>query len=226
MQPPSILFWKQKHWHVTWLLIAIQFPLPIRTIYSVQHLPSLPEILVSESFSNKLHLLHSKSTSALCSFFHSCKSLKKSHHPVSLSILLLCFPFVHGTLQSDSTQDDTYSLLLLAVCLPDYTLLEHEPQRSSACVSSLVTSTSLQPHGLEPTRLLCPWDSPGKNTGVGCHFLLQGIFPTQGLNPGLLQCRKILYHLNYQESIQVGSAFSPIPLVSRIVSDMCRFSNK
>ena len=38
---------------------------------------------------------------------------------------------------------------------------------------------SLQPHGLWPARLLCPWDSPGKNTGVGCHFLLQGIFLTQ-----------------------------------------------
>ena len=44
-----------------------------------------------------------------------------------------------------------------------------------------------------PTRLLCPWDLPGKNTGVGCHFLLQGIFPTQGVNPGLLYCRQILY---------------------------------
>ena len=42
------------------------------------------------------------------------------------------------------------------------------------------------------TRLLCPWDFPGKNTGVGCHFLLQGIFPTQGSNPGLLHCRRIL----------------------------------
>ena len=41
-------------------------------------------------------------------------------------------------------------------------------------------------HGLQPTRLLCPWDSPGKNTGVGCHFLLQGIFLTQGSNPSLL----------------------------------------
>ena len=45
-----------------------------------------------------------------------------------------------------------------------------------------VVSDSLQPHGLEPTRLLCPWDSPDKNAGVGCHFLLQGIFLTQGLN--------------------------------------------
>ena len=47
-------------------------------------------------------------------------------------------------------------------------------------------STSLWPHELQPTRLLCPWDSPGKNTGVGCHALLQGIFPTQGLNLSLL----------------------------------------
>ena len=41
-------------------------------------------------------------------------------------------------------------------------------------------------------------DSPGKNTGVGCHALLQGIFPTQGSNPGLLHCRQILYHLSHQ----------------------------
>ena len=49
-----------------------------------------------------------------------------------------------------------------------------------------VLSNSLQPHGLYSARLLCPWDSPGKNTEVGCHALLQGIFSTQELNPGLL----------------------------------------
>ena len=43
-------------------------------------------------------------------------------------------------------------------------------------------------------------DSPGQNSGVGCHALLQGIFPTQGLNPGLSHCRQILYHLNHQGS--------------------------
>ena len=46
-------------------------------------------------------------------------------------------------------------------------------------------------------------DSPGKNAGVGCHVLLQGIFPTQGLNPGLLHYRQIFYHLSHQ-----GSPFS------------------
>ena len=49
-----------------------------------------------------------------------------------------------------------------------------------------VMSDSLRPYGLEPARLLCPWDFPGRNTGVCCHFLLQGIFPTQGLNIHLL----------------------------------------
>ena len=49
-------------------------------------------------------------------------------------------------------------------------------------------------------RLLCPWDSPGKNTGVGCHFLLLGVFLTQGSNPGLVHCRQILYWLSHQGS--------------------------
>ena len=47
---------------------------------------------------------------------------------------------------------------------------------------------------------LCPWDCPGENTGVGCHALLQGIFLTQGSNPGLLHCRWILYRLSHQGS--------------------------
>ena len=55
-----------------------------------------------------------------------------------------------------------------------------------------VTTDSLQPHGLSPARLLCPWDFPGKNTGVGCYFLLQGIFPTRESNPYLLHCTQIL----------------------------------
>ena len=46
----------------------------------------------------------------------------------------------------------------------------------------------------------CPWNSLGKNTGVGCHFILQGIFPIQGSNLGLPHCRQILYHLSHQWS--------------------------
>ena len=58
-------------------------------------------------------------------------------------------------------------------------------------------------HGLEPTRLFCPWNSPGKNTGMGSLSFLQGIFPTQGSNLGLPQCRWILYHLSHQGSLRM-----------------------
>ena len=68
------------------------------------------------------------------------------------------------------------------------------------CFSLSVVSDSLRPHRLKPGGLLCPWDSPGKNTGVCCYFLLQRIFPTQGTNPILLQCRQTLYHLSHHGS--------------------------
>ena len=66
--------------------------------------------------------------------------------------------------------------------------------------SCSVVSDSLRPHGLQPTSLLRPWDPSGKDTGVGCHSFLQGIFLTQGLNPGLLHCRQTLYGLTHQGS--------------------------
>ena len=56
-------------------------------------------------------------------------------------------------------------------------------------------SNSLQPQGL-----YSPWSSPGQNTGVGSLSLLQGIFPTQGWNPGLLHCRGFLYQLSHKGS--------------------------
>ena len=71
----------------------------------------------------------------------------------------------------------------------------------SSCGGGLVAKTC--PTLITPWTLacqaLCPWDSPGKNTGVGCHFLLQGIFLTQEWNPGLLHCRQILYQLGYSQ---------------------------
>ena len=74
--------------------------------------------------------------------------------------------------------------------------------------SCSVVSDSLQPHGLQPIRFLCPWDSPAKNTGVDCHFLLQGIFPTQGSNRGLRHCRQTLY-----------------PLPSKLPGSVCSFKS-
>ena len=66
------------------------------------------------------------------------------------------------------------------------------------CLDPQSCPTLLWLRGMLPTRLLCPWDSPGKNTGVGCHFLLQGIFQTQGSNPSLLHSKAdslLLSHL-------------------------------
>ena len=63
------------------------------------------------------------------------------------------------------------------------------------CESFSVVSDSLLTHGLYG-----PWNSPGQNTGVGSLSLLQGIFPTQGLNPGLLHCRRILYQVSHKGS--------------------------
>ena len=84
--------------------------------------------------------------------------------------------------------------LCLAECL--YTLCFYTFISVSICSSMSITillyicafiaSDSLQPHGLPPGKLFCPWDFPGKNTGVDCHFLFRGIFPTQESNPNLL----------------------------------------
>ena len=67
-------------------------------------------------------------------------------------------------------------------------------------LSHSVVSDSLWPHDCSPPGSSVHGDSPGKNIGAGCHALLQGIFPTQGLNPHLPHCRQILYHLSHQGS--------------------------
>ena len=86
--------------------------------------------------------------------------------------------------------------------------------RSLPCtLSSSVVSNSLRPHELQPSRLLCPWNFPGKNTEMGCHFLLQGIFPTQESNPPLLDL------LPWQEdSLPLSHWGSP-----GIITDTCAY---
>ena len=69
------------------------------------------------------------------------------------------------------------------------------------CAVRLVAQSCLtpcDPMNCSPSGSSVHGDSPGQNTGVGCHALLQGIFPKQGLNPVLFHCRQILYHLSYQ----------------------------
>ena len=84
-------------------------------------------------------------------------------------------------------------------CLPQFAQT-HVHWVSDASESGSRSILSLWPHGLYPARLLCPLNCPGRNTGVGCLSLLQGIFPTQESNPDLPHCRRILYCLSYQGS--------------------------
>ena len=79
--------------------------------------------------------------------------------------------------------------------------------------SRSVVSDSLQPHRLlpmEPTRLLCPWDSPGKNTGVGCHFLFQGNFLTQDQTRVSCIAGRFFTELSHKGSLitTMGESFS------------------
>ena len=86
--------------------------------------------------------------------------------------------------------------LSISVCVYKYL----DKIMCSVSVSRSVVSNSLRPHGLYPARLLCPWGFPGKNIRVGCHCFLQGIFLTWESDPGLLNCRRILYHVSYRGS--------------------------
>ena len=73
-----------------------------------------------------------------------------------------------------------------------------------ACMLSCFSGVWLfVPHGLQRARLHCPWNSLGKNSGVGCHALLQGIFSTQGLNWDLPHWRWIHYCLSHQKSTRI-----------------------
>ena len=113
-------------------------------------------------------------------------------------------------LYSDLNHHPHHPILIISVSppvrLPICSLtpkILHRSRPVISCSPTLVkvkvtqSCPTLQRHGLQPARLLCSWNSPGKNTGVGCHFLLQGIFPTQGSNSGLPRCRQILYHLSH-----------------------------
>ena len=74
-------------------------------------------------------------------------------------------------------------------------------KRKKECVLAQLCPTHCDP--MDCTRLLCPWNSLGKNTEVNCQFHLQGIFPTQGSNLGLQHCGQIPYHLSHSEADNV-----------------------
>ena len=98
-------------------------------------------------------------------------------------------------------------------------LMPHIPkmQEGKERVSHLAVSISLWLHRLELARPLCPWDSPGKNTGVGSDYLNHGIFLTQELNWSLLNCSQILYWLSYERSTFVSLLYILLYIVREIL---------
>ena len=137
--------------------------------------------------------------SAIPSYSAFKKEEKKIHWSWFCSCLVFWLIIIH---QSKN------QLLIFSVAKTDFSTKHFNSKLKLKCVKrehmlksvrccfvvDKLCPTLLRPCGLQPARLLCPWDSPGKNTRVGCHFLLQGIFLTQGLNPCLLLGRQILYH--------------------------------
>ena len=93
-----------------------------------------------------------------------------------------------------------------------YCLSVNFPLLKSVRTCSVCVSNSLKPHELQPARLPYPWDSPSNNTGVGCHFLLQGIFPPQGSNPHLLfLLLSLILTLHWQlDSLPLESPGKPV----------------
>ena len=129
-----------------------------------------------------LHLGHPRSSASQRERPYTGHILPHSLHPAVL----------HSQGQHPSLT--THQNLLSCVSFPKSTdvskmiksIIQSVILKSAGVLSCSFMSDSVQPHGLQPTRLLCPWNFSGKNTAMGCYFLLQGIFPTQGLNPHLL----------------------------------------
>ena len=114
---------------------------------------------------------------------HHCSVIGKNKSDSIVDLFLLhsrSASFTQTSFKGDSAKNRTVKLL---------------QEQLLCCVSC-----SISPILCNPTDSSPPWNSPGKNAGVGCHSLLQGIFLTQGLSLSLLHCRQILYHLSHQTS--------------------------
>ena len=115
-------------------------------------------------------------------------SSKNKNRNIPGNHILLCTEKLNGNFSKKNIQKATSigKKMLSVTNHQENAYLKHVPVYLHLCSVTSVVSDSLRPYELQPTRLFGPWDSPGKNIGVGCHFPLQGIFPTQELNQHLL----------------------------------------
>ena len=138
-----------------------------------------------------------KNTGVGCHFLLQCMKVK-SESEVAQSCPTLHDPMdcslpgssIHGIFQARVLEWDVIAFSNREMRNPQLSGIQENESESHS-----VLSDSWWPHGL-----YSPWNSPGQNTGIGNHSLLQGIFPTQGSNPGLAHCRWILYQLSHKGS--------------------------
>ena len=104
----------------------------------------------------------------------------KLEEPICVFVCVCLWHFLIPRMKKEQKRTQRSSLIAISCCLV------------AKLFKSFVTLWTLG-----PARALCSWDFPGKNAAVNFHSLLQGIFPTQGLNPGLPHCRQMLYRLSY-----------------------------
>ena len=121
----------------------------------------------------------------------------------------LCPYNVFLILKSEDLAGHTCSLLVKQLwCQEMHAHTREDPEIyqiwTELCCAQSQSCLTLWPHGLQPTRLLGPWESSRQEYWSGLPALLQEIFPTRGLNPGLLCCRWILYQLSHQGSPDIG----------------------
>ena len=133
----------------------------------------------------------------------TCAHLLHSNRKWRLYMIMFSFCVQSAFLAKNIAAEN---IVFSPICFPDFS----ETQWSE---SHSVMSNSSWPHGL-----YSPWNSPSQNTGVGRHSLLQGIFPTQGVNPSLPHCRQILYQLSQEGSpfiVKLLLKYSPNKFWSR-----------
>ena len=136
------------------------------------------------------------SSSHTCWSQDSFYTLKNSWGPRSVFLFCICVTSINNKLSITIEKLKnlvTHLKITMVGPLHFFTnvIVVRDTQKFCCCLVAKSCLTLLRPHRLLLTRLLCPWDPPGKNTGVGCHFFLQGIFPIQGWNPRLPHCRWI-----------------------------------
>ena len=137
-----------------------------------------------------------------------CSPLGSSNHGISRQEYWSGLPFLSPGDLPDLGSEPT-SVEFAALKAESFAP-RHLGSRCVLCVSCSVMSDSLWPHGLQPAKLLCPWDFPGKNTGVGCHFLLQRIFLTWGWTWVSCIRDRILYSLSHPGPREAHTAYKSL----------------